>query len=122
MRYQREEPFRFTFDKPIAALFQIKGIDGHPVDASDGEANIIDISTEGIKLNSKLDIPDSKSIQLSISFELNSKELNVEGFIVWKKNKGVSNDYGLELETEDSDQKELVKQLKIYAKKLLENG
>lgn len=119
MRYNREEPFRYTFDEPIAALFQIREISGHLVDTAEGAAKIIDISTEGMKINSALDIPDSKSIHLSVSFELNGAAFDTEGCIVWKKDRGHTHDYGIDLLTEAQDRKHLITQLKVYSKKAL---
>src|SRR5690625_971394 len=107
-RYKRKETFRYTFEEPIAALFEIIGIDDHTVSSSKGKAKILNISPHGIKLNSPLNIPetDHKSIQLTISFELNNKQLNVNGEIVWKKPKGISVDYGIDLIIDESTQQE----------------
>jgi len=119
MRYNRHEAFRYEFEKPLTALFQIVEIDDESVSSSKGEAEIINISPKGIKLNSKLNIPktDDKSIYLAISFELNDKPLNVEGVIVWKKTKGKSVDYGIDLHMDESAEKELIDQLKMYSKR-----
>ncbi|WP_106496113.1 PilZ domain-containing protein [Lentibacillus sp. Marseille-P4043] len=118
MRYKREEPFRYTFDEPISALFQIKEIDGHSVETSEGEAKIIDISPEGVKLNSELNLPDTidKSIHLSISFALNGNPFDFIGIIVWKKKVGTATNYGIDFLTDDSAKQALVEQIKLYAK------
>lgn len=119
MKYKREELFRYTFEKPIPALFQIQKIDEDSVTTSKGEARIIDISPEGIKLSSKLNIPhiDDKSIQLSISFDLNGENIHFEGAIVWKKEVADANEYGIDLVIEDTAKRNLIEQLKIHSKK-----
>jgi len=119
-KYNRKESFRYTFEEPLAALFEISKVDGHKVSTSEGEAKIINISPHGIKLNSHLKIPetDHQSIELSISFELNDKQINVSGDIVWMKNKGISVDYGIDLIADDSTEKEIIEQLKIYSKEI----
>ena len=124
MRYNREAPFRYTFENPIPAYFQIIKIDGESVKTSEGDATIINISPGGAKLQSKLNIPeiDHKSIELSIRFKLNEKELTYNGFIIWKKKWGATIDYGIKMEEDDDDKKELIDQLKIYSKNVIEHG
>ncbi|WP_162880684.1 PilZ domain-containing protein [Paraliobacillus sediminis] len=122
MQYKRETAFRYTFEEPISALFRIENINGNAVTTSAGEAKIIDISTEGIKLTSELNIPETdKSIHLVISFELNEQEMNFKGIIVWKKKNHAINDYGVNLMIEENAKKELIEQLKIYSKKVKGN-
>lgn len=118
MKYKRESFFRYAFEEPLNALFQINSIDGTPVETAEGEAKIIDISPEGAKLTSILHIPetDHKSIELSISFELEGKELNFNGVIVWMKDKGADNDFGIKFSAEESTKNELVEILKLYSK------
>lgn len=117
--FKRHEPFRYTFSKPIDALFEITKIDDRTVSTSTGEAQIMDLSPQGLKLNSTLEIPETehKSIQLTISFKLNDKKLKVNGMIVWIKSKGTSFDYGINLENNETLEKEIIKQLKVYSRK-----
>src|SRR5690625_4269969 len=112
MRYKRKEAFRYEFDKPLTALFEITDIDEKSVSTSQGEAEIIDLSPTGIKLQSKLNIPDIdlKSIRLSLTFELNDQQFIVNGLIVWKKDKGISVHYGIDLDIDKSTKQELIDQ------------
>lgn len=120
MRSQREESFRYTFREPKIASFQIIRIDDLTVETSSGDGKIIDISPEGIKLYSELSIPetDHKAIHLSIYFELNGEALNYTGVIAWKH----ALHYGIDLFTDESDKSYLTKQLKIHARKAVENN
>lgn len=123
MRYKRKSFFRYTFEDPLPALFQINKIDGILVRTSEGEAKIIDISPEGARLMSELNIPetDNKSIELFISFELHGKELNFNGVIVWHKEKVTTNEYGIEFRTDEDEKAILVEQLKVHSKKSFDN-
>ncbi|MGM8365854.1 PilZ domain-containing protein [Virgibacillus sp. W0181] len=121
MRYKRNELFRYTFEEPISARFQIGEIDGRKTTTSEGEATIINISQEGLKLNTKLNIPETerRAILLLISFKLNEEEFHVQGRIVWKKehyDKVDYVDYGIDLIMDDDKKEKLVKQLKLYVK------
>lgn len=121
MRYKREEAFRYTFGRPKSALFRIVKIDNQPVDSSPGEGKLIDISPEGGRLASTLNIPDSdhKEIQLSISFNLNQKEFALLGNMMWKKQKGVTYEYGIHLDVDDSTKQDLIDELKVYSKNVM---
>lgn len=116
MRSNRKEPFRYTFSDPVPCLFQIV-ILGKPV-SSKGKAYIIDISLEGMKLNSELNLPlGSKGrIHLLISFKLNDQEMTYYGAIVWQSYKGTSYNYGVKLWVYDNDKERLIKHLKTYSR------
>lgn len=121
MRAGKRKSFRYTFAKPITALFQIVAIDDEIVSTSKGKAKIINISTRGVKFNSHLNIhkTEHKTIQLAISFKLNEQLINVDGNIVWKNNKGTSVDYGIAFIIEESDdpiEEIIIEQLKIYSR------
>lgn len=118
---QRNEAFRYTFDEPIDALFEITKIDDDIVSTSEGKAKIFDISPTGIKLNTHLKIPktDHKSIELSISFKINDKEIDVTGVIVWMQINHSSVDYGIDLNIDESTKQQIIDQLKIYSKKAI---
>jgi hypothetical protein len=119
MRYNRQESLRYTFATPLPAYFQIINVDGKVVTSSEGAANIIDISLAGAKINSKLNIPEikHKHIELSLRFNLNDNELNYHGTFIWKKEKGETNDYGIQIDLDDEAKKDLIEQLKMFSKK-----
>lgn len=118
MIYRRKTNFRYTFESPIPAYFRIIKIDGKLVNTSEGEAKIINISPEGIKLSSKLNIPkiDNRFIKIFVRFNLNQKGFEFKGDIIWKKKKGASCDYGIDMDVDEEERTELIKQLKIYSK------
>lgn|SRR5690625_4835314 len=115
----RKESFRYEFPEKIPALFTIKQIDEKDVTTASGEAEIVNISLQGIRFRTKLDIPkvNEKKIHLHISFKLNEKQFQLLGKIVWKRNKYPENEYGMQLFTNETEQMELLQHLKIYARK-----
>ncbi|MEC5424058.1 PilZ domain-containing protein [Virgibacillus sp. C22-A2] len=115
MRYNREEPFRYTFGQPVPAYFRISNIGGRGVSTAEGEAVIIDISPSGARIHTDLNIPFTKenTVDIVLRFELSDKELIQAGGIVWKNYK---NEYGIDFFTEDIDEKQLIEQLKLYTK------
>ncbi|MFD1849082.1 PilZ domain-containing protein [Oceanobacillus bengalensis] len=118
MRYKRDEAFRYVFGTPLDALFQIVRIDDDPVKTSDGIAKIIDLSPEGAKLHLELNIPEveHKEIILRVIFQINDKEFNLIGKIMWKRQFGNTYDYGIHFDMEEEVQESLIVQLKIIAK------
>lgn len=120
MHYKRKSYFRYTFKEPLSAFFQISTVDSKPVHTSDGEATLENISPEGAKLTSVLNIPEinDKTIELTISFHLNDKEFKFNGKIVWRKQLGNTYNYGIEFSEDESAKSRLIEQLKIYSKKV----
>lgn len=125
MKYKREEYFRFSFNTPIPGFFTITKMNGLSGKSKKGPLLILDLSPKGIKFQSRLDLPDTEDLNLSLSFTLNTKEIILPGKIVWKKK--ISNDfhYGFtvteELEIEDIT-KEIISELKAFRKKQLEDA
>lgn len=121
MRYNRKAPLRYAFGVPIEAFFKIIKLDDRDVNSSEGKAEIINISQDGMKMMTDLNIPDvtSKKIGLLIRFVMNESELNYRGEIVWKKEKVKKTEYGIHMYLNEDEREELIEQLKIYAKKLM---
>ncbi|MGR9048683.1 PilZ domain-containing protein [Halobacillus faecis] len=116
MRYKRKDYFRYDFKEPLQAYFRIHRVGIKEVNTSKGEARIINISPQGMKLNTNLDLPhqDGHEIKLSISFNLNDHPFLLPGSIVWKK-KVAGFNYGIYMDLDESESKRLVEELKKYA-------
>lgn len=114
----RKESFRYVFKTPLPALFTIEKVADKKVTTAEGEAHIIDLSPKGMKIISKLNIPTKheKDIHLSIAFELNNTTLGYVGKLIWKNEKHPLYEYGIHLITDESEQREVINQLKHYAK------
>lgn len=121
MRYNRKSPLRYVFGVPVEAYFKIIKVDDRDVTSSEGKAEIINISQDGMKIISDLNIPDvtSKKISLSIRFVLNDSELLYNGEIVWKKEKVKKTEYGIHMKLNEDEREQLIEQLKIFTKKLM---
>lgn len=118
MRYKRKSTFRYTFDDPVPALFQITKINQTSVNSSQGQAKIVDISPVGVKIISHLDIPEinHSSIEINITFTLHNINLNFSGNIVRHYKKVSTNEYGVEFFENKEAQELLIKQLKLISK------
>jgi hypothetical protein len=120
MRYKREEAFRFAFEDPISVFFSITEVNGISVTTSEGEAKLIDLSLSGMKLSSTLDIPISNQNQVKVyvRFPLNESAYMIKGNIIWRKEKSNSFYYGIQFYADENVQEELMKELKLYARRL----
>ena len=117
MRYRRDETFRYQFEVPIPCEFRVVKIDHVEKKSKVGTASIIDISQRGLKIATLLNIPfEKKIVEIEITFTLNSTPLIVIGELLWKKESAKNYTYGVKLTIDQSLQKELVEELKIYSK------
>ncbi|AQX55504.1 ABC transporter permease [Bacillus sp. VT 712] len=117
MQYKREEPFRFTFAKPIVGTFFIKKYDGKDIESKLGPLAIIDLSPRGMKLITPLDLPVfQKPIELTVNFSLLDENLTITGLAVWKEKSNHEFLYGIEAFTDENQQQLLLDTLKQYAK------
>ena len=114
-RYNRNEPFRYTFEKPVPGMFQIVAVDDRVVETSLGEINIIDISPEGAKLQSKLRLPDKK-VKIYTHFKLEEREFHFIGDVIWQKQSGNVYQYGVHFLLKEKAKHELIESLKQYVK------
>ncbi|MDI7740492.1 PilZ domain-containing protein [Lysinibacillus fusiformis] len=117
MIFKRDEGFRYTFSQPIPAIFTFHQINDREVKSSPGMADIIDISPEGMRISSKLLIPDiGADVVLTLKFKLNGEELTFDGKIVWYKEMGKLTEYGINLIVDDSEKDIIIKELKVFSK------
>lgn len=86
MLFKRDESFRFTFENPVKATFKVLRLNQLNNDLKEGSALIIDLSPNGLRLSSSLDLPiNEKNIVLMISFVLNAQPLSIMAEPIWKK-------------------------------------
>lgn len=120
VRFKRQEGFRFSFHNPIPALFTIEELNGNVVKSSEGEAKLMDLSPNGMKLNTTLDIPVSKRnrVKVSVRFNLNDTTYQVHGEIVWREERFNHFFYGIHFVMDNKEQTNLVESLKCYVKSI----
>jgi hypothetical protein len=118
VRYKRDEAFRFLFGEPIPTFFSITEVKGKPVVTPEGEAKVIDLSPNGMKLNSSLDIPVSAQDQVKVlvRFSLNENEYRILSDVVWRKTDGNSFFYGIHFNVDQSVTEELIEEIKVFSR------
>jgi hypothetical protein len=124
VRYKRDEAFRFLFGEPISAFFSIAEVKGKSVVTPEGKAKVIDLSPNGMRLNSSLDIPVSSQdqVKIQIRFSLNDSEYRIVGDIVWRKKDFDSFFYGIHFKVDQSVKEELIEELKAFSRVISRNG
>ncbi|MGP7818928.1 PilZ domain-containing protein [Niallia sp. 01092] len=116
MRYKRDEPFRFQFKEPIEATFTFHTTDNTSL-SKPGNAEIIDLSPNGLKFISELDLPvNNEHLLFCFTFKLNNKEFIIPGNIIWKKPRLNQFLYGYEGKNDEGTKKRIVEMLKEYVK------
>jgi hypothetical protein len=117
MQYNRQESFRHTFEHPIPATFRLI-VDGvneeNVVFSKRGACMVIDLSPSGLRMYSKLDIPQNpwQPIHLAIDVVLADKMLTLVGEIVWKKANMEGRLYGIDLKTDEKIEYQIINELK----------
>ncbi|WP_196493810.1 PilZ domain-containing protein [Ornithinibacillus caprae] len=119
MRYKRDEAFRFEFGEPLSIVFTIEQLNGKSVTSSDGEAKMLDISLNGMKILTSLNIPVyGNDVWVSISFSLNNSTYKIRGTLVWVEKNFDEYVYGVHCENDPELQDDLLNDLKVLGKKM----
>ncbi|MFO1445704.1 hypothetical protein KDN24_21400 [Bacillus sp. Bva_UNVM-123] len=122
MRYKREEAFRFQFQKPIQGMIKVLKENGANVDTPETPIDIMDISPNGLRFKSSLNLAiHEKSYLLEISLEIDNRNLHILGQPIWKKTMGVDFFYGFEGMDNKGTKQEIIETLKDYSKKIKRN-
>ncbi|MFE8703551.1 PilZ domain-containing protein [Cytobacillus sp. FJAT-54145] len=117
--YKREEPFRFQFQNPIPGTFKLLSINGVSGQSKAGSVQVLDVSPNGLKFKSTLDLPIERTkFLMEVSFLLNDELVRVLGEPKWKKREGTSFVYGFVGIDDEETKKEIIERLKQYAKKI----
>ncbi|MCM3443397.1 PilZ domain-containing protein [Metabacillus halosaccharovorans] len=118
MQYKRNEPFRFTFTPPVDCTFTIVEIDHIMVNSKNAAGKLIDLSPNGAKIASNLDIPiNTKKVKVNMKFKINLDTILAVGILVWKKeHTQLGNSYGVQFENTSVLTDVITEELKLYAK------
>lgn len=118
MRYKRDEPFRFQFQRPISCIFKILKNNQQSFISKAGSAEIMDISPHGLRFQTLFDLPVGElNYFLEISFVINRNEIRIIGKPVWKKTDGKNYTYGVHVMEDEVTQQVIIQELKEFAKK-----
>lgn len=117
MLYQRKEGFRYRFPTPHEALLSIE--QGDRLTRQEDQVKLLDISLGGAKVSaSGLNIRyEQEPKHVSLSFRLNDKPFTFRGMMIWKQIYLGEYRYGIQFVSERNSQSELLKELKICAKR-----
>lgn len=124
MIFRRQESFRYTFNTPIDCLFKIIKVDDSPINTDFGKGQIIDISPNGLKMMTLLNLsPSLKKIEVEVHFSINNNPYEVLGVLQWQKkefSKGQYS-YGIKLETNEDTASRIVDGLKKHAENYMKS-
>lgn len=121
MEYKRKEMFRMTFSSPLDAKLRVIEINGLQEIHPDETIYLHDLSLRGAKIECAQQYPDHpQKVRVLIQFQLNEKPLSVLGDIVWRKPSGKLNQYGIQFDIDVQLEKDLLWELKLYAKRNLQ--
>ena len=120
MKYKRDESYRFTFSQPVPCSFTIIGIGDKTIESKIANGEIVDISPQGCRLQSLLNISLEKEVTLQVDFKLDDDfaQIIAVGVIQWQKRKGMSHyQYGIEFVKDAGLKNTITEELKKYVKK-----
>lgn len=118
VEYKRKEMFRMVFSNPLEAKSIIVEMNGVNDVQSEESVFLNDISLHGARFECMHDYPcDSAKIRIMLSFVLIDKQLNLIGDVVWKKPSGKAFAYGVHFDVDETIEKELLWELKQFAKR-----
>lgn len=121
MEYKRKEMFRMVFSSPFEAKSRIIEIDGQQDISKDEPIYLRDISLHGAKIECHMQYPpEPRKVRLLMQIQLNDKPLSLIGNVVWHKLFGKINQYGIHFDIEKELEKDLLWELKLFAKRNLQ--
>lgn len=115
----RREYYRLTLHIPLTSRFKIIGYKQTQVNSSSTFIYIVDISAGGLRMHSKLNLPEREGLLLEFRFQLFNRELCVLGTIIRKKLlMGSIYEYGVEFSLDDLIREVLLSHLHLLSVRL----
>ncbi|WP_231784115.1 PilZ domain-containing protein [Lentibacillus sp. JNUCC-1] len=117
MRYRRNEGFRLEFGQPLDIQFRLEDGNGERTVSSSGDAKMLDISLQGMKIETDLNMPANRpSMSILVDYRIHKNNYQTRGQIVWKKPRANQWQYGIQFSHEEEIETQLLKDLKAFAK------
>lgn len=117
MRYNRHDYFRYQFSPHLPATFRIRMNDAENKMSNEGQCELIDISTGGVKFFTFLDLPvRSEKLALQLEFKIYQQPLAILGNVAWKQEADRGFQYGFEFGEEQQVDALIIEELKHFAK------
>ncbi|GGA26219.1 PilZ domain-containing protein [Paenibacillus physcomitrellae] len=117
MYSRRNEPFRYEFNEFLKGRFEIINIDGQEIESHTGPVDVIDLSYNGAKLVTNLNLMnENRDIVIMLHFKISKEDFSIPGSIVYKEAKASGEFlYGVHLNTSKEIKNRLTQELKDYA-------
>lgn len=117
MQFKRQEGFRYAFNPPIKGTFQLVKQNNISIDVKPGVAEILDLSPNGLRFSTSLDIPtEGTTWELVTVFTLNEAPISLYGSFIWKKTFGMDYHYGIACQNSMETQEMIMREMKQYIK------
>ncbi len=115
MRYRRQETFRYILPHPRTIPYRLVW---EEKELYDGEGQLINISSHGLKLRSDYLFPLSNGLQVHFVLELvpTLPPLELIGHVKHRSQMGSLYDYGIMLDVKADETQQLVTMIKTYAR------
>ncbi|ARD49081.1 PilZ domain-containing protein [Sporosarcina sp. P33] len=121
MRYNRHDYFRYSFEPYIPATFRIQLNNDKKILSNEGQCEIADISTGGVKFITNLDLPvRSEVLAIQLDFTIFTHPFELFGNVVWKKVAEEGYQYGFEFGEDQHADALIIEELKHHARKVKE--
>ncbi|ANS75538.1 hypothetical protein AWM70_13785 [Paenibacillus yonginensis] len=114
---RRKEPFRYSMQEPVECQLELTTVNRMSLSGKLIPAQVIDISKNGCKIRSALDLKASEHfIECRIHLRLNEQQFIFPGQIRWQRNlDGFSHDYGIHLLLTEDEKEQINVQLRGLA-------
>ncbi|WP_374723568.1 PilZ domain-containing protein [Calidifontibacillus erzurumensis] len=125
MFFRRNEGFRYSFRQPIPCVFKIIKIDQMPFNSDLCNGEIIDISPNGLKLMTMLNLSIlDKKIEIEIQFSIEGQSFEIPARVVWQQKSIQKNyfNYGIQFINSKHISPRIIEALKIHTRKVASEG
>ncbi|WP_138495968.1 PilZ domain-containing protein [Paenibacillus pinistramenti] len=114
---RRKEPFRYSMEEPLECQMELTAINQMAVDGKLATIELIDISKNGCKIRSPLNLHASENtIECRIHLRLNVEAFVFPGEVRWQRDwDGVNHYYGIQLLLNDVEKEKISIELRSLA-------
>ncbi|MBP1991559.1 PilZ domain-containing protein [Paenibacillus eucommiae] len=111
---RRNEPLRYSFSPEMPCSIQLYEINNCQLDSNQGKAYILDLSSNGCKLESQLNFKVKyNECKIILTLKL-TQNVELRGTIIWQDTRPHAHRYGIRIEP--AYQKLITEELKAYSK------
>ncbi|WP_223068216.1 PilZ domain-containing protein [Paenibacillus caui] len=114
---RRKEPFRYSMEAPLDCRIEITAIDRMPVTGRLAQVELLDISKNGCKIRSQLDLHAADhSIECLVHMQLNDEPFVFPGRIRWQRElESPYQYYGVQLQMSAEEKEKVNVELRTLA-------